>query len=833
MDVDRAKIETIEKGVSPIHEAGLEPLLRSSIRRKKIMFSHRFQGLTKAKVIFITVGTPSRHDGSIDTTFVESACREVGRQLSFTRGYRLVMVKSTVTPGTTEGIVRQILERESKKEIGSDLGLATNPEFLHEGSAIEETLHPEAIVIGGHDIRSTKALLRLYDAFYRRKFPTILTTPANAEMIKYAINAGRATQLSFVNTIANLCTRIPGADYDEVRKALSLVGRMDQRYLTAGMGFGGSCVPPYTEVATDTGFKPISSIEVGERVLSHDGAFHRVTKTFVRDYDGMMHLFRSQGFSSSPLEVTPGHQILSSLRNTGGRSRFYETKIPGRGLVQKMSNLYLIEPSNFVDPSELTRGDFMVLPAPKEVMLTIPVVEMTSKRRHHALQLCPDLMYLFGLWLAEGILDLNTGEVMFSLHAKETDLLEEIDRITREYLGVRARIKRSNTKGNSLAVRVKSRAFADFLEKTFSHRAEGKRIPWEWLRLPASLLIPLLRGMWYGDGSNRNSWPYDRFAYATASPYLADFVELMLLKLKTPYRRLKSKERIDSNGIHHREAYYFLGVDNSKMNELLPRLGIDLPSQRHRTSWFEGADYLFPIKDVKVEKYRGKVHNLEVEESNSYVVRGATLHNCLPKDARALSAVLKSRGVSSDLVDSALRINASQVSEVLRLAERHCGALDGKKVGVLGLSFKAGTDDIRESVAISLVRALVRAGAEVSVYDPAAMLNARQLFGSQVSYARSPKECLRGSHCAIIATGWSSFKNLSPKELKSLMKSPVVIDGRRLLSQDRFLKAGIEIETIGTGPRKDSSLAEEKNRPSKEWHYIVEDGVTRSIGDTP
>jgi len=227
------------------------------------------------------------------------------------------------------------------------------------------------------------------------------------------------------------------------------------------------------------------------------------------------------------------------------------------------------------------------------------------------------------------------------------------------------------------------------------------------------------------------------------------------------------------------------------------------------------------------------VYNLEVEESNSFVVRGATLHNCLPKDTRALAAVLRSRGVSSDLVDSTLRVNASQVGEVLRLAERHCGALDGKKVSVLGLAFKAGTDDIRESVAISLVRALVKAGAEVSVYDPAAMRNAKQLFGSQVSYARSPKECVRDSHCAFVATGWSSFKNQSPQELRSLMKSPVVIDGRRLLSKDRFLKAGIEIETIGTGPRKDSSLVGGKTKPSRQWHYIVEDGVTRSISDTP
>ena len=203
IDVDEKKVETIAKGTSPIHEDGLEPLLRVSLKKKTLKLTSHFEGL-KSNIVFITVGTPSKESGSIDTAFVESAAGEIGKQLAEARGYRLVVVKSTVVPGTTEGVVRPILERESGKKVGSGVGLASNPEFLHEGSAIRETLHPEAIVIGGHDAKSSRTLKGLYDSFYTKPPPAILTAPANAEMMKYAINAGRAAQVSFVNIIANL-----------------------------------------------------------------------------------------------------------------------------------------------------------------------------------------------------------------------------------------------------------------------------------------------------------------------------------------------------------------------------------------------------------------------------------------------------------------------------------------------------------------------------------------------------------------------------------------------------------------------------------------------------
>lgn len=445
IDVDEPKVAGIAKGHPPFHEARLTPMMRRALRKGSLRVGTDFEQFREAKIAFITVGTPSLEDGGIDTEYVETASRQIGRQLGKMKGYRLIVVKSTVIPGTTEGTVRSILERESGKRAGRQFGLASNPEFLHEGSAVRETLHPEAVVIGGHDRRSATTLLGLYRTFYGRLPPVVTTTIPNAEMMKYAINSGRAAQVSFVNTVANLCTKVPGCDYDEVRKGLSLIARMDDRYLGAGLGFGGSC---------------------------------------------------------------------------------------------------------------------------------------------------------------------------------------------------------------------------------------------------------------------------------------------------------------------------------------------------------------------------------------------------LPKDSRALASALRNAGVSDEVLSAAMRINEGQMSESIRLAEKMVGALEGKRVSILGLAFKPGTDDVRESVPIQLARTLVKIGADVTVYDPVAMENTRKVLGAQLTYADSAKSCIRGSECVFIATGWDEFKSLRPKDIRTLMASPVVVDGRRVFDQQRFRKAGVRISVIGTGPPVQDlprKFGPDKEHV-KEWHYVVRDG---KVANTP
>ena len=242
VDVDERRIEQLRKGQPPFHEPQLQPMLKAALRKKRVKFTTDASQVAEANSIFITVGTPSNRDGSIDLTYVKKATQDVGSAITTSPSYHLIVIKSTVTPGTTSDVVRPVLEASSEKICGPELGLSSNPEFLAEGSAIKGTLSPDKIVIGAIDAKSGGTLTKLYRRIYPKiKVPTILTDPTTAETIKYASNAFLATRVSTINTIANICQRVPNADVETVAKAIGLDPRIGPLYLKAGPGYGGSC----------------------------------------------------------------------------------------------------------------------------------------------------------------------------------------------------------------------------------------------------------------------------------------------------------------------------------------------------------------------------------------------------------------------------------------------------------------------------------------------------------------------------------------------------------------------------------------------------------------
>jgi UDPglucose 6-dehydrogenase len=411
IDVDETRVRKIRKGEPVIMERGLQPLLDKALSTGHLELQTDYVKLNETDVSFITVGTPGKPDGSIDTGYVENAAREIGRSLLSGDDFHLVVIKSTVVPGTTVGRVKPILEVESRTKVGDRIGLAVSPEFLYEGSAVQDTLKPEALVVGAADKKSSSLLLSLYRRFYGRLPPTISTTPENAELIKYSINAVRALQVSYINFLANICSRIDGGEMRDVVAGLGMVTKLDRRYLGAGLGYGGSC---------------------------------------------------------------------------------------------------------------------------------------------------------------------------------------------------------------------------------------------------------------------------------------------------------------------------------------------------------------------------------------------------LPKDTKALFAFAESIGVDASLLGSAIKMNEKQALEALKMARKLVGDLGGRKVAVLGLAFKAGTDDVRESTAIRVIGALLDDGANVVAYDPEAVSNARSLLGDKVTYATSAKECIAGADVCIFTTGWEEFKALEPSQFRRLMRSPAVVDGRRIFDPKRFRAGGIPFLRVGT-----------------------------------
>lgn len=267
VDVDEKKINMINNAQPPIYEEGLEELMKKLKNKYHATNDYR-EAIHNSDVTFIAVGTPSREDGSIDLKYVQTAAKSIGKALREKNSYHVIVVKSTVLPGTTEGIVKPLIEKHSGKTAFKDFGLAMNPEFLREGVALKDFLNPDRIVIGVQDERTKQILEELYEPI---KAPKLFTDIKTAEMIKYASNAFLATKISFANEIGNICKKL-GIDSWKVFKGVGLDHRISPHFFRSGIGWGGSCFPKDTRAlirkAEELGEEPLilkAVVEVNER----------------------------------------------------------------------------------------------------------------------------------------------------------------------------------------------------------------------------------------------------------------------------------------------------------------------------------------------------------------------------------------------------------------------------------------------------------------------------------------------------------------------------------------------------------------------------------------
>ncbi|MDH4230173.1 MAG: UDP-glucose/GDP-mannose dehydrogenase family protein [Nitrospirota bacterium] len=272
VDRDEKKIAALTRGEIPIYEPGLEDLVVRNHAEGRLSFTTDLgAAVRRATVVVVAVGTPARDDGSADLSFVEGVVRDIAPHLN---GYKVIVTKSTVPVGTgrwLEGLIR-------KAAPGASFDVASNPEFLREGSAVEDCMRPNRVVIGAHSERAIALLRQLYRPLYLIETPFVITDIATAELIKYAANAFLATKVSFINEVANLAERV-GGDVQVVAKAMGLDGRIGAKFLHAGPGFGGSCFPKdvaaLDRVADDQGYefklvKAVLEVNARQRVLMVD-----------------------------------------------------------------------------------------------------------------------------------------------------------------------------------------------------------------------------------------------------------------------------------------------------------------------------------------------------------------------------------------------------------------------------------------------------------------------------------------------------------------------------------------------------------------------------------
>lgn len=265
IDSDKKKVDLINRGNAPIYEEGLDGLLKKCGKNLKATSS--YDAVSSSDVTFICVGTPSNPDGSINLDQIKMACKQIGAAIAGKKGYQLVVVKSTVVPGTTEKSIIPILDKNSGKKCGKGFGVCVNPEFLREGRALHDFFHQDRIVVGQHDERSGDVLRGLFEG---AGAPILKTDLKTAEMIKYASNAFLATKISFINEIGNICKRL-GIDTYKVAEGIGYDHRIGRAFLDAGIGFGGACFPKDMRAlmskALETGYKPKilrSALDVNE-----------------------------------------------------------------------------------------------------------------------------------------------------------------------------------------------------------------------------------------------------------------------------------------------------------------------------------------------------------------------------------------------------------------------------------------------------------------------------------------------------------------------------------------------------------------------------------------
>ena len=240
VDLDEAKIQRLLNGEIPIYEPGLEDLVAKGIKAGRLGFTTDLKtAVADADAVFIAVGTPSRRgDGHADLRYVEAAAAEIARAMT---GYTVVVTKSTVPVGTGRRVAQIIRETNP----AADFDVASNPEFLREGSAIGDFMRPDRVVIGAETERAQQVMKSLYRPLYLTETPIVMTTLETAELTKYAANAFLATKITFINEIADLCEKV-GANVQDVARGMGLDGRIGRKFLNAGPGYGGSCFPKDT-----------------------------------------------------------------------------------------------------------------------------------------------------------------------------------------------------------------------------------------------------------------------------------------------------------------------------------------------------------------------------------------------------------------------------------------------------------------------------------------------------------------------------------------------------------------------------------------------------------
>src|SRR5579884_905684 len=801
-DVVPEKVEALNEGRIPIVEEGLEELVAEGLESGRLRFVlGEVDAARGADFVFLCVPTPQGDDGSADMTYIEAAAKAVGPVLE---SESIVINKSTVPVGSAR-VVERALGR-------SDVFVVSNPEFLREGSAVHDFLHPDRIVVGSDD---QAAAMRVTELFESIKAPFVVTDPPTAETIKYASNAFLATKVSYINAVANLCEAV-GANVREVVLGMGYDKRIGFEFLKPGPGWGGSCFFPEETVLVED---PSGSV----RHLSFQELFSEVEEA---GSDGWRVL------SWAPNELGPEMRPVAAFtcRTFNGPVTRIRTKM-GRRLSVTADHPMVVgdgvrpEPSSVKPAGELTTDDWLPVtvgapdqdhspPTSLSVLdsATATGMETVTSGTYVPSDLALDENFwrLVGLYLAEGSITTEAGRGQsvrsrISWHFNyrdEEDLVSYVADYWRA-LGVNVSVQSRPT---SRVVSVSSRLLAALFDpgmglgvSCYDHRVPD--IIWT---ASEEHKRALLRGIWDGDGSWSlvDGGPSVVFEFGTASRRLADGILRLLGELGVVARvrvgRTKKSAvdtyRLTIAGAEQIEDCLWLFPDDEA--ELI-RASISAQRKRIRPTGYrpllKNAAWV-RVAAVHHQRYSGPVYSLEVPGTHTVVTTGGLVaHNCFPKDTRALVRIAEDAGYDFGLLKGVIDVNEEQYQRVVGKVTRALGgSVEGQRVAVWGLTFKARTDDLRDSPALAVISRLVDQGAKVRAYDPTV---GQPLEGMET--CTDPYDACDDAEVLVVLTEWDEFRWLDLGTVRTRMAHPRIVDARNLLEPAAARRAGFRYDGIG------------------------------------
>ncbi|HEX9994185.1 MAG TPA: nucleotide sugar dehydrogenase [Acidimicrobiales bacterium] len=657
-DIDAAKVERLNRGEVPILEAGLEEIVREGLAGGRLSF---VVGAREAAAIcefaFLCVQTPMGPDGSADLSFIEAAAAEIAPVLPTDA---VVVNKSTVPVGSTR-VVAQALGRE-------DVEVVSNPEFLREGTAVHDFLHPDRVVIGADD---QSAAVRVASLYLGIPAPVIVTDPASAETIKYASNAFLATKVSFVNAIAAVCEAV-GADVDDVVLGMGYDRRIGHEFLRPGPGWGGSCLAGDETVL----LRRSGSV----RLLRLEDAFAEVDRVGPQGWEVL---------AWRPDDPAPEFwPVAAFTRRPFDGDVVAVTTATGRRVVATADHPFVV--GDGVDG--------------------MPV----------AVRPAGDLRPTDWLPVAQGcpVPDATPGPV----------------------------------------------------------RPSGRRVPDGAWALAEEAKRAVVAALWGAPAPEM----------VTRSAALVDG----LVRLLGDLRVVATVERAGSR--------WRVAVDADQSEDVAWLVGTGTGAAGRRTGHRPLLKSATWDRVVSAERrpWCGAVYSLEVPGPATIVATGGlVVHNCFPKDTKALIRIAEDAGYDFDLLRGVVNVNDEQFDRVAaKVASMAGGEIAGVTVAAWGLTFKARTDDLRDSPAMEIIGRLHRQGAVVRAYDPAIR---RDLEG--ITVVDDPYSACEGAEVLVVLTEWDEFRWLDFDKVKSVMAAPRVVDARNLLDRSALLRRGFAHEGIGRG----------------------------------